>query len=62
MPRHKHEPIGVKTGRNYIIEECKVCKKRRITFVGAGSGNHSRFVSRDDDGILGWLWREVAKN
>lgn len=47
--RHKHKPIGIYCGGDYIIQKCE-CGKRRVSHVQPNST--TRWFSKDDNDMV----------
>jgi len=61
MPRHKHQPKGIVTLGDTIIEVCVICKRRRSVIVGTGwvtKTHYSKWFTREEANkdMYGWLW------
>lgn len=61
--RHKHDPKGIKSLGDQVIEECTICKRRRVVSIPSGSwrtrDHFSRWVTKEESEkfMLSWLWR-----
>ncbi len=61
MSRHKHDPRGLVSLGDQIVEECSICRMRRVITIASGwrrRDRYSRWVKKEDAAkyMLSWLW------